>query len=79
MSTTLKTAFADPYLTSDEFAGIARIHPKHAARLRRQGRGPAYYQSATGGRVLYRASDVDAWMRLHTHRPCVRAETRELG
>ena len=32
----------DPLLTTEEFAAFVRIHPKHAAKMRRNGTGPAF-------------------------------------
>ena len=67
----------DPLLTTEEFAAFVRIHPKHAAKMRRNGTGPAFVRTGTGtcAAVRYRASAIDKWLRSRTVRPSAKAAT----
>ena len=67
----------DPLLTTAEFAEIARISTQHAIRLRREGKGPRYYQIAARGRCTYRASDIEAWLKRKRKTPTASAALAE--
>ena len=46
-------------LTTDEVAERLRLHPRTLERWRREGGGPQFMKS--GGRILYRKEDVEAY------------------
>lgn len=52
------------YLTADEAAGHLRISVKMLERWRVEGSGPKFYKAGPGlrSRVLYRQSDLEAWV-----------------
>src|SRR5215213_6857170 len=50
-------------LTPDETARRLRLAKQTLARWRCEGRGPAFIRlGGIGGRVAYRAADIDAWL-----------------
>ena len=51
----------DAFLTRAEAAEILRCRPQTLALWAHEGRGPRYFRP-DGGRCLYRASDVNAWL-----------------
>ena len=57
----------DEYLTVDQYCALVRIVPKTAQRQRLNGDGPPWVR-ASQTRVLYRRSDVDAWLASRTFR-----------
>jgi hypothetical protein len=60
----LEQAMSEPAesenLTPPDAAAHLKRTEKTLAQWRSQGRGPAYLK--TGGRILYRRSDLDAWL-----------------
>jgi len=52
------------YLTVDEAAEYLRVSPKTLERWRVDGSGPQFFKAGPGlrSRVLYRQSDLDAWL-----------------
>ncbi len=73
MTTTTRTATASltpdakRYLNTDEASRILRLSPRTLERMRVEGTGPRYLKAGGGlrARVLYRPSDVDAWLEGH--------------
>jgi hypothetical protein len=55
---------ADELLTSQEVATLRRIKVQTLRRERSRGKGPPYlkFGQGRGGRVLYRAADLRAWL-----------------
>lgn len=56
------------FLTTIEVAGMLRISRRTLERMRVEGTGPRYLKVGPGkrSRVLYRQSDVEAWLnRFH--------------
>lgn len=53
------------FVTEEELSLRLRVGRKALQIWRRTGKGPAF--AKLGGRVLYRASDVDAWIAANTH------------
>ena len=51
----------DPLLTPPEAARYARLTVGQLAQLRYRGAGPVYL-NPTPRRILYRQSDIDAWL-----------------
>jgi predicted DNA-binding transcriptional regulator AlpA len=49
----------EPLLSPDEAAALAGLSVNTLARYRCDGRGPAF--QSVGGRVFYRAADIEAW------------------
>ena len=52
----------------DKHAAARRLHrsPETLARWRSQGHGPPYIRMGRpGGRVLYPAADLEAWLQRH--------------
>lgn len=60
------------YLIELEAAKYVRKSPRALQRLRQEGTGPKFYRA--GGRVLYTAEDLDAWVRANA-----RMSTSETG
>lgn len=60
----------NPFLTVDEAADLLRLSPRSLEGFRYRGGGPRY--SKAGRRVLYRRTDIEAWIerqaRDNTHR-----------
>lgn len=56
------------FLTSREVATLLRIHPKTLSRLRTERRGPPWHQPEAG-KILYRRSDIEAYLDAHRHEP----------
>ncbi len=54
------------YLGTKEVQALFSLNPKTLTTWRNQGRGPAYAQS--GGVVLYRRSDIEAWLKSNKKR-----------
>lgn len=53
----------DPLLMSTETAARIRVTPTTLKVWRHRNQGPPFYRY--GRRVVYRASEVDAWVRSH--------------
>jgi len=49
-----------PYLTQNEAAEVLRISPRSLERFRVEGTGPKFCRA--GRRILYRQSDIQAWL-----------------
>lgn len=60
------------YLIEHEAAEYVRKSPRALQRLRQEGTGPRFYRA--GGRILYTAEDLDAWVRANA-----RMSTSETG
>jgi len=58
---------AKPLGTPEEVASYLRKHVRTLANWRCQGAGPNYIK--TEGGVLYRWSDVEAWLKANTIQP----------
>lgn len=58
-----------PYLNSQEAADILRISIRTLERMRVEGTGPQYLKAGAGtrSRVLYRQSDLDAWLESRSY------------
>jgi excisionase family DNA binding protein len=54
-------------LDGDEAARLLHLHPKTLERLARAGQIPAY---KVGKRWLFRASELDGWLRSGVHSEC---------
>ena len=53
-------------ITPSEAAARLRLAKQTLARWRCEGRGPAFIRlGGSGGRVAYRAVDIDAWLASH--------------
>ncbi len=50
-----------PYMTEREAAMYIRKSRRSLQRMRQEGDGPRFYRA--GGRILYTAEDLDAWIR----------------
>ena len=61
----------DDYLSIEEASGLSRVSPDGLAQLRYKGRGPRYLKP-TPKTVLYRRSDVLAWLESTAVEPGVR-------
>lgn len=59
------TPLTPTYLNSQEAADILRISIRTLERMRVDGTGPTYLKAGAGtrSRVLYRLSDLDAWLQ----------------
>ena len=57
------------YLTVIEAARYLRISPKTLERMRVEGTGPSFFKVGPGkkARVLYRQTDIDAWLAQFTY------------
>lgn len=53
----------DGFITSSEYAEMTRRTQEAVRTERHRGLGPKAYR--VGGRVLYKRSDVDAWLEQH--------------
>lgn len=55
---------SDSYLTNQEAARHLRLSPRTLERMRVEGSGPPFMKAGPGkrARVLYRKSDLDAWL-----------------
>ena len=51
-------------LLTEDFAAVLKESPRSVERMRSEGTGPPFIK--VGRRVLYRPSDVDAWLRQNT-------------
>lgn len=63
-------------LSEEEAARMARMAPRHLARLRRAGKGPTY--TKVGRSPRYLINDVEHWLRANriiAHYPCQLIET----
>lgn len=58
---------AGPFLRTPEAAAYCGYSCKHLARLRAEGRGPAWCK--TGRIVLYAVSDLESWVLRHRRQP----------
>ena len=56
------------YLNSEEAARILRLSARTLERMRVEGTGPKYLKAGRGtrARVLYRPTDLDAWLESRT-------------
>lgn len=56
------------YLNTVEASRIMRLSPRTLERMRVEGTGPRYLKAGRGtrARVLYRPTDVDAWLEGQT-------------
>lgn len=56
------------YLNSEEAARILRLSARTLERMRVEGSGPKYLKAGRGtrARVLYRPTDLDAWLESRT-------------
>ncbi len=50
----------DDYLVTQEVAALVRKQPQTLRKLRTHGGGPPYYK--VGSRVLYKRSEIIAWV-----------------
>lgn len=50
----------EEYYTTEECAAILKVSPKTLETWRSRGKGPKYYK--VGGRVLYKKSDIEAFI-----------------
>lgn len=57
----------DPLMPTRPAAKYCGYSDRHFIRMRGQGEGPAYIK--TPGKVLYRQSDLDAWLDSKRHVP----------
>ena len=57
----------DPIYPTNKAAPYCGYSERQFIRLRNQGLGPSYVK--TPGKVLYRESDLDAWLDSHTVNP----------
>jgi helix-turn-helix protein len=66
----------EPWLRTKEAARHVKMSPRTLERWRVQGDGPVFSKAGPGlrARVLYRRSDLDAWLVQREHR-----STREYG
>lgn len=55
------------YLTTPEAAALLRCSKSYLDKLRVTGGGPAYFKPS-GGKVLYRRSDLIDWIESRRHR-----------
>lgn len=57
------------FLISNEAAGLLRISRRTLERMRVDGTGPRYLKAGPGkrSRVLYRQSDILAWLERQTY------------
>lgn len=63
MRATASPATTPLTLTATEVASILHVTPTALARWRAEGRGPRWARTGDRkGRVIYRSSDVDAWL-----------------
>lgn len=60
----------EPLFTTKEAANYLRCSPPTLERWRTQGTGPVYRRRGPGKRsgILYRKSDLDAWLDDNAHR-----------
>ena len=63
----------DPFLTTEEVAEILRATPATVANWRWLGTGPPYHKKK--GRVLYRQSELEAWIESGRKTSASNAET----
>ena len=61
------------YSSADVVAVIRGTSPSGLASMRSRGQGPAYVQHSNHGRVLYRGSDLIAWLESGRKLPQARA------
>lgn len=61
----------DPLRSSDEFARQARLSPRTVNAWRSRGRGPDFVK--VGGKVYYRQSAIDRWLKGQERSPVVRS------
>jgi predicted DNA-binding transcriptional regulator AlpA len=54
----------DPKLRPEEAAQVTRLAVQTLARLRCEGRGPRFIR--VGSRIVYRLSDIEAWLASRT-------------
>lgn len=54
------------YFTQLELANVLKISPKTLEMMRQQGTGPIYCKM--GRRVLYKASEIEAYLEARTYR-----------
>jgi hypothetical protein len=68
--TVVLAALPEPrrYLNTVEASRILRLSPRTLERMRVEGTGPRYLKAGRGtrARVLYRPTDVDAWLEAQT-------------
>lgn len=55
------------YLTTEDVADICRTTPRAVREWRSRGRGPTFFKP--GGRVLYRAEEVERWVEASKRKP----------
>ncbi len=55
------------YLTTEDVADICRTTPRAVREWRSRGRGPAFFKP--GGRVLYKAEEVERWIEASNCNP----------
>jgi excisionase family DNA binding protein len=68
----MTTPHSTSYLLELEAAEYLRRSSRSLQRMRQDGTGPRFYR--TGGRILYTAEDLDAWVRANA-----RMSTSETG
>jgi hypothetical protein len=76
MSSNRTTNEHDPWLRTKEAAKHVKMSPRTLERWRVRGDGPMFSKAGPGlrARVLYKKSDLDAWLAEREHR-----STREYG
>lgn len=67
MATTTWDNSRDMFLTTGEAAEYLRLSTQTMDRFRATGEGPPYIKLGNGKRskVIYRRSDIDAWLECH--------------
>jgi len=68
------------FLTTGQLAELLGLAPQSLRAWRLRGEGPDYAKlGGRSGRVLYRRSDVDAWLQSRTVRSTAAASARDQG
>jgi hypothetical protein len=64
-----QTSFPERYLTTRQYCKLRQIKPQTARLERKRGGGPRFIRTGNPitGRVLYRLSDVEEWLKARTY------------